>query len=107
MKRLHAIFILMVVFMLASCQTRVVSLNKPFTKNSLALYQKYTFQLNDASIIKMEVLRIDNDNVYGKTKNETQVVIKQSDIREARKLDVVSSLAVGLGAIAAVILAPI
>lgn len=107
MKRLHAIFILMVVFMLASCQTRVVSLNKPFTKNSLALYQKYTFQLNDASIIKMEVLRIDNENVYGKTKNETQVVIKQSDIREARKLDVVSSLAVGLGAIAAVILAPI
>lgn len=93
--------------MLASCQTRVVSLDKPFERNALELYQKYTFQLNDASIVKMEVLRIDNENVYGKTKDGSQAVIKQSDIREARKLDILSSVAVVLAAVAAVIFVPI
>ena len=93
--------------MLASCQTRVVSLDKPFERNALELYQKYTFQLNDASIVKMEVLRIDNENVYGKTKDGSKVVIKQSDIREARKLDILSSVAVVLAAVAAVIFVPI
>ena len=93
--------------MLASCQTRVVSLDKPFERNALELYQRYTFQLNDASIVKMEVLRIDNENVYGKTKDGSKVVIKQSDIREARKLDILSSVAVVLAAVAAVIFVPI
>src|SRR5690606_3150237 len=107
MKRLYSIFVLGAVLVLASCQTRVVSLDKPCERNALELYQKYTFQLNDASIVKMEVLRIDNENVYGKTKGGSQVVIKQSDIREARKLDILSSVAVVLAAVAAVIFVPI
>lgn len=107
MKKLHSIFLLTVVLLLASCQTRVVSVNKPFEKNSLDLYQKYTFQLNDASTVRMEVLRVDNENVYGKNKDDAQIVIKQTDIREAKKVDIFSSVAVGLAAVAAVIFVPI
>lgn len=107
MKKLYSILICTLLFVLGSCQTRVVSTQKPFHKNSLELYQRYNFQLYDASHIKMQVLRVDEQNVYGKNKDNEQIVIKASDIREAKKTDVLSSVAVGLAAVAAVIFVPI
>lgn len=93
--------------MLTSCQTRVVSLQKPMQNNSLELYQKYTVQTNDAKVIKLEVLKLDDENIYGKLKSGEDVIIKKSDVREAKKLDLLSSVAVAVAAIAAVIFVPI
>ncbi len=106
MKKLYAVLILSLLLVLASCQTRVVSVQKPFNKNSLELYKRYNFQLQDATQIKMQVLRVDDENVYGKN-GEEQIVIKASDIREVKKTDVFSSVAVALAAVAAVIFVPI
>ncbi|OWK75083.1 hypothetical protein CBW16_06775 [Flavobacteriaceae bacterium JJC] len=84
-----------------------MSSNRPMQNNSLELYQKYTFQTNDARIIKMEVLKMDAENIYGKTKTGEEVVLSKSNVREAKKVDVLSSIAVGLAAIAAVVFVPI
>ncbi|AZI33436.1 bacteriophage spanin2 family protein [Kaistella carnis] len=105
MKRLFPIFLILL--FLTSCQTRVVSAQKPIQPNSLELYQKYTIQTNDAQLIKMEVLRQDNEKVYGKLKTGEEVIVEKSNIREAKKVDVLSSVAIGLAALAAVIFVPI
>lgn len=107
MRRLAPILALLIFFTIASCHTRVVSSNRPMQNNSLELYQKYTFQTNDARIIKMEVLKMDAENIYGKTKTGEEVVLSKSNVREAKKVDVLSSIAVGLTAIAAVVFVPI
>ena len=107
-KRMKNIFALVLfLLMLTSCQTRVVSLQKPMQNNSLELYQKYTVQTNDAKVIKLEVLKLDDENIYGKLKSGEDVIIKKSDVREAKKLDLLSSVAVAVAAIAAVIFVPI
>ena len=93
--------------MLTSCQTRVVSIQKPMQNNSFELYQKYTVQMNDAKVIKLEVLKVDDENIYGKLKSGEDIVIKKSDVREAKKLDLFSSVAIAVAAIAAVIFVPI
>ena len=99
--------LLILVLMLTSCQTRVVSTQKPIQNNSLELYQKYTFQTNDAKVIKMEVLKLDDEKIYGKLKTGEDVVINKSEVREAKKLDLISSIGIALAAIAAVIFVPI
>ena len=93
--------------MLTACQTRVVSIQKPMQNNSFELYQKYTVQMNDAKVIKLEVLKVDNENIYGKLKSGEDIVIKKSEVREAKKLDLFSSVAIAVAAIAAVIFVPI
>jgi hypothetical protein len=107
MKKYFSIFTLLIILTATSCQTRVVSQQKPMQKNSLELYQKYTFQTNDGRLTKMEVLKQDDSQIYGKTKTGEDVVIAKADVREARKLDVFSSIVVGLAAVAAVIFVPI
>ncbi|HAI81198.1 MAG TPA: hypothetical protein DCL65_09240 [Chryseobacterium sp.] len=107
MKKYFSIFTLLVILSVTSCQTRVVSQQKPMQKNSLELYQKYTFQTNDGKLTKMEVLKQDDTQIYGKTKTGEDIVIAKADVREARKLDVFSSIVVGLAAVAAVIFVPI
>ncbi|WP_332020309.1 bacteriophage spanin2 family protein [Kaistella sp.] len=107
MKKYFSIFTLLVILSVTSCQTRVVSQQKPMQKNSLELYQKYTFQTNDGKLTKMEVLKQDDTQIYGKTKTGEDIVIAKTDVREARKLDVFSSIVVGLAAVAAVIFVPI
>lgn len=102
------IFVVIVfLLMLTSCQTRVVSLEKPLQNNSLELYHKYTIQTNDAKMIKLQVLKIDDENIYGKLKSGENIVIKKDNIREAKKLDLFSSVAIALAAITAVIVVPI
>ena len=76
-------------------------------KNSLELYQKYTFQTNDGRLTKMEVLKQDDSQISGKTKTGEDIVIAKSEVREARKLDLLSSIAVAVAAVAAVIFVPI
>lgn len=105
MKKIIPLFMLMLC--LASCQTKVVSILRPMQPNSIALYEKYTIQTNDANIVKMEVLRQNNEMIYGKTKTGEEVTIQKSDIREVKKLDLLSSIAIGVAALAAVIFVPI
>ena len=105
MKRLFPIFLILL--FLTSCQTRVVSAQKPIQPNSLELYQKYTIQTNDAQSIKLEVLRQDNEKIIGKLKTGEEVVVDKSNIREAKKVDVLSSVFIGVAALAAVIFVPI
>ena len=105
MKNIFSIFVFLL--LLTSCQTRVVSMQKPIQNNSLELYQKYTIQTNDAQIIKLEVLKLDDEKIYGKLKSGEDIVINKSDVREAKKLDLLSSIAIAIAAIAAVIFVPI
>ncbi len=107
MKNLLSIFAFFLVLTITSCQTRVVSIQKPLQKNSLELYQKYSIQTNDAKIVKMEVLRQDDEKIYGKTKSGEEITVNKSDVREVKKLDLLSSIAIGVAAIAAVIFVPI
>ena len=93
--------------LLTSCQTRVVSMSKPIQNNSLELYQKYTIQTKDAQVLKVEVVKLDDEKIYGKLKSGETVVINKGDVREAKKVDVFSSLVIALAAIAAVIFVPI
>lgn len=90
-----------------SCQTRVVTAEKPLTNNSLELYQKYTFQTQDAKTVKMKVLKVDDTKIYGKDSKGESVELERSNVREAKKLDLVSSIGIGLAAVAAVIFVPI
>ena len=105
MKNIVALVVFLL--MLTACQTRVVSMQKPMQNNSFDLYQKYTVQMNDAKVIKLEVLKVDEENIYGKVKSGEDIVIKKSDVREAKKLDLFSSVAIAIAAIAAVIFVPI
>lgn len=107
MKKLFPIFILVLLLSVTSCQTRVVSVQKPMKDNSLELYQKYTIQTNDAKITKMQVLKVDEQNIYGKTKTGESVTINRVDVREVKKLELLPSIAIGVAAIAAVIFVPI
>ncbi|WP_367174823.1 bacteriophage spanin2 family protein [uncultured Chryseobacterium sp.] len=107
MKKLFPIFILVLLLSITSCQTRVVSVQKPMKDNSLELYQKYTIQTNDAKITKMQVLKVDEQNIYGKTKTGESVTINRVDVREVKKLELLPSIAIGVAAIAAVIIVPI
>lgn len=107
MKNFFSVFVLALIFTLTSCQTRVVSQQKPMQKNSVELYQKYTVQTNDAKIVKLEVLKQDDEKIYGKTKTGEEVAINKSDIREMKKLDLLSTIIIAVAAVAAVIFVPI
>ena len=105
MKRIFAIVLFS--FFLFSCQSRVVSAQKPMQANSLELYEKYTIVTNDRKESKVEVLKQDEYKVYAKNKKGEDVVINKSDIREVKKVDFLSTIAIGLAAVAAVIFVPI
>ncbi len=106
MKKLFAVIVLMVLLSVTSCQTRVVSSVKPMQKNSIELYKKYTIQTQDAKEVKVEVVRVDDEKIYGKTKSGEEVVIIKSDVREVRKFNLLPSIAIGVAAVAAVIFIP-
>ncbi len=108
MKRIFSIFILMSVLVtFTSCQTFVVNKNKPLQNNSLELYKKYTIQTNDAKTVKMQVLKIDDEKIYGKNNKGEEIVLSRTDIRDVKKIDLVSSIIIGVAAVAAVIFVPI
>lgn len=100
-------WILSILVVVTSCQTRVVSPNKPITDNSLDLYKKYTIVTKDAKSQKLEVVKVDASKIYGKNKMGKMVEIDRSDVREVKKPDVLASVIIGLAAVAAVIFVPI
>lgn len=105
MKRILPFIVL--TFFLFSCQTRVVSLQKPIQANSLELYQKYTIITNTPASYKVQVLKQDEEKLYTKDRKGEEIIINKTDIREVKKLDLFSSIAIGVAAIAAVIFVPI
>lgn len=107
MKKFFSVFVVLLLLSASSCQTRVVSVQKPLQANSLDLYQKYTILTNDAKVYKVEVLKQTETAIYTKNKKGEEVVIDKSNIREVKKLDLLSSIAIGVAAIAAVIFVPI
>lgn len=107
MKSFRSVFVVLVLMSLASCYTRVVTPEKPLRNNTLELYKNYTIQLNDASFVKMQVLRVDEQYIYGKNRKMEQVTIARSDVREIKEIDYLSSVVIALAAIAAVIFVPI
>lgn len=107
MKKLLSIFVLLLILSTTSCQTRLLSNNKPLQPNSLELYEKYTILTNDAKEYKAEILKQDETQIYIKNKQGEEIVIEKSNIREVKKVDLLSTIAIGLAAIAAVIFVPI
>ena len=73
----------------------------------MELYQRYTIQTSDATEIKMQLLKQDEDKIIGKNKKGEEIVINKSDIREVKKLDLFASIGIAIAAIAAVIFVPI
>ena len=93
--------------LLASCQTRVVDVQKPLHDNTLELYKKYTIRTNDAQTIKMEVLKVDADKIYGKLNNGEQKEVLRSEVREIKKTDYLMRGIIAVAAVAAVMVIPI
>ena len=106
-KIIFKLFALSLFTLMISCQTRVVSPNKPMNDNTLELYKKYKIQTNDAKTQKLEVIKVDADKIYGKDKSGAVVEIPRNEVREIKKPDVLSSVIIGAAAIAAVIFVPI
>ena len=100
-------WVLTIVMTMISCQTRLVSPNKPMHDNTLDLYKKYTIQTKDAKSQKLEVIKVDATKIYGKNKAGEMVEIERSEVRDIKKPDVVLSILIGLAAVAAVIFVPI
>lgn len=99
--------VLSILITMISCQTRVVTPNKPMYDNTLELYKKYTIQTKDAKSQKLEIIKVDAAKIYGKNKAGEMVEIERSEVRDIKKPDVVLSILIGLAAIAAVIFVPI
>ena len=107
MRLKNSLLITLFLLVVVSCQTRIVNPNQTMRDNTLELYQKYTIQTMDTKVQKVEVLRVDAENIYGKTKNNEDVIIKRSDVRDIKKFDLLGTIGVIAGAIAAFILIPV
>ncbi|MPT31105.1 bacteriophage spanin2 family protein [Epilithonimonas hungarica] len=99
--------VLSILITMISCQTRVVTPNKPMYDNTLELYKKYTIQTKDAKSQKLEIIKVDATKIYGKNKAGEMVEIERSEVRDIKKPDVILSVLIGLAAVAAVIFIPI
>ena len=107
MKKLFPIFVFILMLSATSCQTRVVSQKKPLQANSLELYQNYTIVTNIPAQYKVQILLQYEEKIYEKNKKGEEIIINKTDIREVKKLDLFSSIAIALAAVAAVIFVPI
>lgn len=110
MKVMYKYFSLIAVALLlivSSCQTRAVGTEKPMHDNTLELYKKYSIQTMDAKVVKMEVLKVDSEKIYGKLKTGEQTEILRSEVREIKQTDYFMSALIGVVAILAVVFIPI
>lgn len=107
MRKLLTIVFGILLLLTVSCSTRVASLDRPLKDNSLELYQKYNIQTQDGKWHKIKVLKIDQENLYGKTTKGEDITLEKSNIREVKKFDLLSSLGIGAAAALALILIPI
>lgn len=102
-----SIIAVLVLMTLGSCQTRVVDVQKPLHDNTLTLYKNYVIQTKDAQKVKMEIIKVDSDKIYGKLKSGEQKEILRSEVREIKKTDYLTSVIIAVAAIIAVIFIPI
>lgn len=103
MKNFFKFLSLIIIVSLTSCRTIVSNPGKPLKDNSLALNHKYEVQDFTAKIHKIKITSIDNKNIYGISNKGETISIDKKQIREVKKVKVVSSIVVGIMAIAAVI----
>ena len=73
----------------------------------MCIRDRYTIFTSDAKEYKVEILKQDETKIYTKNKKGEEVVIDKSNIREVKKVDLLSTIVIGLAAIAAVIFVPI
>lgn len=66
-----------------------------------------TFRISLQKIHKIKITSVDGNNIYGISKKGETISIDKKQIREVKKVKVVSSIVVGIMAIAAVIFVPI
>ena len=97
----------MITLSLTSCRSIVSNPGKPLKDNSLELNQKYEVQDFTAKIHKIKITSIDSRDIYGISKKGDFISIDKKQIREVKKVKVVSSIVVCIMAIAAVIFIPI
>jgi len=107
MKRYFKFLTLIIVFSLTSCRAIVSNPGKPLNDNSLEINQRYEVQDFTAKIHKIKITSIDSKNIYGISKKGDFISIDKKQIREVKKLKVVSSIVVGIIGIAAVTFIPI
>jgi len=103
----HLPILLIVLISLVSCQTRIVDQQKPYKNNSLELYHRYSVQTTDAKTVKLKVLRIDDENIYGKTNQGEEVTINKNEIREVKQFNWLASVGIAIVAVAALIFIPV
>ena len=104
MKKIIAL--LSIFLIMASCQTKVVTNRMPLKDNTLQLYKTYNIQSEGSKTVKVEILKIDNENIYGKLKNGENITLDRKEIIQIRKPDPLSSLLIGAAAVAAVVFVP-
>ncbi len=107
MKNCIKFLCLLLCISITSCKSIISNPGKPLKDNSLELNQKYEIQDFTAKIHKIKITSIDGKNIYGVSKKGDFISIDKKQIREVKKVKVVSSIFVGVMAIAAVILVPI
>lgn len=101
------LIILVICMSLTSCKSIISNPGMPLKDDSLELNHHYEIQDFTAKIHKIKITSIDSKNIYGISKKGDFISIDKKQIREVKKVKVVSSIAVGIMAIAAVIFVPI
>lgn len=107
MKNYFKFLVLLLCISLTSCKSIISNPGKPLKDNSLELDQKYEVQDFTAKIHKIKITSIDSKNIYGISKKGEEFSIDKKQIREVKKVKIISSIVVGIMAIAAVIFVPI
>ena len=101
------LIILVICMSLTSCKSIISNPGKPLKDDSLELNHHYEIQDFTAKIHKIKITSVDGKNIYGISKKGDFISIDKQQIREVKKVKVVSSIVVGIMAIAAVIFVPI
>ncbi|WP_123983440.1 MULTISPECIES: bacteriophage spanin2 family protein [Chryseobacterium] len=101
------LIILVICMCLTSCKSIISNPVKPLKDDSLELNQKYEVQDFTTKIHKIKITSIDSKSIYGISNKGDFISIDKKHIREVKKVKVVSSIVVGIMAIAAVIFIPI
>lgn len=107
MKNYYNFLFLLIGISLTSCKSIISNPDKPLDYNALELSQKYEIQDFKAKIHKIKITSIDDKSVYGISKKGDSITIDKKQIREVKKVKIVTSIVVGIVAIAAVIFIPI
>lgn len=107
MKNNFKFLFLLLCISITSCKSIISNPDKLLKDNSLELNQRYEVQDFTAKIHKIKITSINYKNIYGISKKGDTISIDKKQIREIKKVKVVSSIAVGIMAIAAVIFVPI